>query len=121
FAHFMLSTDGQSAPMIVRLGHQIHSTDTTYDKVVGGIPKAWRIIFAMRKSAGIFCYLQVACEDVWGVRSAPWSHIPENKKALAFGTWLWVNCGTLVHRLSSRAPDQDQNGEAKGDKTSEKG
>ena len=36
FAHFMLSTDGQSAPMIVRLGHQIHSTDTTYDKVVGG-------------------------------------------------------------------------------------
>ncbi|OAQ59504.1 protein kinase domain-containing protein [Purpureocillium lilacinum] len=121
FAHVMLSTDGQSAPMIVRLGHQIHSTDTTYDKVVGGIPKAWRIIFAMRKSAGIFCYLQVACEDVWGVRSAPWSHLPENKKALAFGTWLWVNFGTLVHRLSSRAPDPGQNGEAKGDKASEKG
>ncbi|KAK4058983.1 hypothetical protein Purlil1_14388 [Purpureocillium lilacinum] len=86
FAHFMLSTDGQSAPMIVRLGHQIHSTDATYDKVVGGIPKAWRIIFAM-----------------------------------PFGTWLRVNFGTLVHRLSSRAPDPGQNGEAKGDKASEKG
>ena len=80
----------------LRLAHQIHSIDQTYDKIAQSLPKAIRIMSAMESNGGILYSLGIASARVWKVKPMALVEVDEFCLAGRRLAFLWPVKGKTI-------------------------